>query len=58
MRNDLYIEHEVKVSSEVCKPLGYAERIYMSAQPLNSILETAVKYRSIKKLNFSFIISL
>jgi len=34
MRNDLYIEHEVKVSSEVCTPLGYAERIYMSARPL------------------------
>jgi len=31
MRNDLYIEHEVKVSSKVCMPLGYTERIYVSA---------------------------
>jgi hypothetical protein len=31
MRSDLYIEHEVKVSSEVRMPLGYAERIYVSA---------------------------
>jgi len=56
MRNDLYIEREAKVSSEVCTPLGYAERIYRSARPLNSILDTAVEYRSIKTLNFSFII--
>jgi hypothetical protein len=50
MRNDLYIEHGVQVSSEVCWLLGYAERIYMSVRPLNSILDTAVKYRSNKKI--------